>query len=91
MHRLLGEYPFCRPDLQDGNRIKDGEVRLTSEIDTQYGFTIRNTSDENLFPYLFYFDPETYTIQVRTIVRIWPRSRVDCCSPELVFAYGHGC
>ncbi|KAJ7894365.1 hypothetical protein B0H13DRAFT_2276433 [Mycena leptocephala] len=63
MHRLLGEYPFCRPDLQDGNMIKDGEVRLTSEIDTQYGFTIRNTSDENLFPYLFYFDPETYTIQ----------------------------
>ncbi|KAJ7899339.1 caspase domain-containing protein [Mycena leptocephala] len=63
MHRLLGEYPFCRPDLQDGNRIKDGEVRLMSEIDTQYGFTIRNTSDENLFPYLFYFDLETYTIQ----------------------------
>jgi hypothetical protein len=64
MHRLLGEYPFCRPDMQDGNMIKDGEVQLTSEVDAQYGFMIRNTSDEGLFPYLFYFDPETCTIQV---------------------------
>ncbi|KAJ7918675.1 hypothetical protein B0H13DRAFT_2435210 [Mycena leptocephala] len=27
--------------------IKDGEVRLTSEVGSQYGFTIRNTSDED--------------------------------------------
>ncbi|KAJ7899351.1 caspase domain-containing protein [Mycena leptocephala] len=63
MHRLLGEYPFCRPDLQDEVTMKDGEVRIASEVGAQYGFTIRNTSDEDLFPYLFYFDPETYTIQ----------------------------
>ncbi|KAJ7905979.1 caspase domain-containing protein [Mycena leptocephala] len=63
MHRLRGEYPCCTPDLQVGNMIKDGEVRLTSEVGSQYGFTIRNTSDEDLYPYLFYFDPETYTIQ----------------------------
>jgi hypothetical protein len=50
--------------------IKDGEVVLTSEVGAQYGFTIRNTSEEDLFPYLFYFDPGTYTIQVRTIGRI---------------------
>jgi hypothetical protein len=64
MHRLRGEYPCCTPDLQVGNMIKDGEVRLTSEVGSQYGFTIRNTSDEDLYPYLFYFDQETYTIQV---------------------------
>ncbi|KAJ7914399.1 caspase domain-containing protein [Mycena leptocephala] len=63
MHRLRGEYPCCTPDLQVGNTIKDGEVRLTSEVGSQYGFTIRNTSDEDLFPYLLYFDPKTYTIQ----------------------------
>ncbi|KAJ7923547.1 caspase domain-containing protein [Mycena leptocephala] len=64
MYRLLGEYPFCRPDLRDRkNMIKDGEVRLTSEVGAQYGFIIRNTFDEHLFPYLFYFDRETYTIQ----------------------------
>jgi hypothetical protein len=50
--------------------IKDGAVGLTSEVGAQYGFTIRNSSGEDLFPYLFYFDPETCTIQVRTIVRI---------------------
>jgi hypothetical protein len=70
MHRLLGEYPFCRPDQQDKNMIKDGEVRLKSEVGAQYGFTICSTFDEGLFPYLFYFNPETYTIQVSGIVRI---------------------
>ncbi|KAJ7899325.1 caspase domain-containing protein [Mycena leptocephala] len=63
MHRLRGEYPCCTPDLQVGNMIKDGAVGLTSEVGAQYGFTIRNSSDEDLFPYLFYFDPETCTIQ----------------------------
>jgi hypothetical protein len=67
MHRLRGEYPCCKPDLQVGNMIKDGEVRLTSEVGSQYGFTIRNTSDEDLYPYLFYFDQETYTIQVSSL------------------------
>ncbi|KAJ7899323.1 hypothetical protein B0H13DRAFT_2664347 [Mycena leptocephala] len=63
MYRLRGEYPCCTPDLQVGNLIKDGVVGLTSEVGTQYGFTIRNTSEGDLFPYLLYFDPETYTIQ----------------------------
>ncbi|KAJ7899357.1 caspase domain-containing protein [Mycena leptocephala] len=63
MHRLWGEYPCCTPDLHVGNMIKDGAVRLTSEVGSQYGFTIHNMSDEDLFPYLFYFDPGTYTIQ----------------------------
>ncbi|KAJ7899343.1 hypothetical protein B0H13DRAFT_2337154 [Mycena leptocephala] len=63
MHRLLGEYPFCVPDSQDGNMIKDGVVQVTSKAGAKYGFTIRNTSDEDLFPYLFYFDPHTCTIQ----------------------------
>ncbi|KAJ7906010.1 caspase domain-containing protein [Mycena leptocephala] len=63
MHRLRGEYPCCTPDPQIGNMIEDGAVRVMSEVDAQYGFTIRNMSEENLFPYLFYFDPGTYTIQ----------------------------
>jgi hypothetical protein len=48
--------------------IKDDAVQLTSEVGARYGFRIHNMSDEDLFPYLFYFDPETYTVQVRTIV-----------------------
>jgi hypothetical protein len=66
MHRLRGEYPCCTPDLEVGNLIKDGAVQLTSEVGARYGFRIHNMSDEDLFPYLFYFDPETYMIQVRT-------------------------
>ncbi|KAJ7919367.1 caspase domain-containing protein [Mycena leptocephala] len=60
MHRLLGEYPFCGPD---GNMIKDGKVQFTLKDGAKYGFTIRNTSNVDLFPYLFYFDLETYTIK----------------------------
>jgi hypothetical protein len=78
MHRLRGEYPCCTPDLEVGDMIKDGEVRLTSEVGSVYGFTIRNTSDKDLFPYLFYFDPETYTIQVSGILYIWA-ARIDSC------------
>jgi hypothetical protein len=66
MHRLQGEYPCCTPDLHVGSMIKDGAVQVTSKAGAKYGFTIRNRSDEDLFPYLFYFYPETYTIQVRT-------------------------
>jgi hypothetical protein len=73
MHPLVGEYPCCTPDLQIGNMIRDGAVQVTSKAGAKYGFTIRNTSHKDLFPYLFYFDPQTYTIQVRTIVHIWQR------------------
>jgi len=55
MYRLQGEYPACKPDPsigQDGNVVRDGEVRLASEKGAKYGFTIRNTSPEDLFPYL---------------------------------------
>jgi hypothetical protein len=90
MHRLLGEYPFRRPDLQDGNMMKDGAVRLTSKADAKYGFTIRNMSDEDVFPYLFYFDPQTCTIQASIIWGIWHRSHAESCSPELVFAHRGG-
>jgi hypothetical protein len=79
MHRLRGEYPCCTPDLEVGDMIKDGEVRLTSEVGSVYGFTIRNTSDKDLFPCLFYFDPETYTIQVSSIVRIRLRVLIPVC------------
>ncbi|KAK7008275.1 hypothetical protein R3P38DRAFT_3280853 [Favolaschia claudopus] len=56
VRRLKGEYHLRVPDtneLADGNMVIDGA----------YGFAIRISSDEELFPYLFYFDPETFTIQ----------------------------
>ncbi|KAJ7202965.1 hypothetical protein B0H12DRAFT_1243902 [Mycena haematopus] len=63
MYRLQGEYPACKPDPPNENLIRNGQVRLASEKGGKYGFTIRNTSPEDLFPSLFYLDPETYTIK----------------------------
>jgi hypothetical protein len=75
MHRLKGEHPQREPDPnfgQDGNLVKDGEVRVASQKGANYGFTICNTSGEDLFPYLFYFDPDEYTIKVSHVVFLEP-------------------
>ncbi|KAF8214404.1 hypothetical protein K438DRAFT_1001915 [Mycena galopus ATCC 62051] len=66
MHRLVGKYPGRKPDRSvglDGNIVVHGEVHLTAQADAKYGFTIRNMSPVDLFPYLFFFDPEEYTIK----------------------------
>jgi hypothetical protein len=71
MHRLMGDYPQRKPDPRvgkDGNMVENGEVRFASEVGAKYGFTIRNASVEELFPYLFYFDPDAYTIHVSNAV-----------------------
>ncbi|KAJ7208665.1 hypothetical protein GGX14DRAFT_365196 [Mycena pura] len=67
MHRLQGEYPTREPDLgfgDGGNLIRNKQARFLPDEDACYGFTIRNTSEMALFPYLFYFDPQKYTIQL---------------------------
>ncbi|KAJ7847293.1 caspase domain-containing protein [Mycena leptocephala] len=67
MHHLMGDYPQRKPDPRvgkDGNMVENGEVRFASEVGAKYGFTIRNASAEELFPYLFYFDPDAYTIHL---------------------------
>ncbi|KAJ7656494.1 hypothetical protein DFH06DRAFT_472356 [Mycena polygramma] len=66
MHRLSGDHPHRKPDLsvgQQGNMVMDGEVRFAPDANAKYGFTIRNTSPEDLYLYLICFDPETYTIK----------------------------
>ncbi|KAJ6463689.1 caspase domain-containing protein [Mycena vitilis] len=66
LHRLRGKMPVREPDKSfgvDGNLVEDGAVQFMQEDGAVYGFTIRNKSPVDLFPYLFYFDPEDYTIQ----------------------------
>ncbi|KAJ7884026.1 hypothetical protein B0H13DRAFT_1721125 [Mycena leptocephala] len=66
MHRLVGKYPGRKPDRSvglDGNMVVNGEVRLTTQADAKYGFTTRNSSPVDLFPHLFFFDPDMYTIR----------------------------
>jgi hypothetical protein len=67
MHRMHGDYPHRTPNE---NVVKNGEVQFASNALAKYGFTIRNTSSLNLFPYLFYFDPDKYTIRVSSVVLI---------------------
>ncbi|KAJ7145641.1 caspase domain-containing protein [Mycena epipterygia] len=65
MHRLMGERPGRRPDPRfgyAGNLVHKFEVQVLSEPGAMYGFTIRNNSDHDLFPYLFLFDPDDYSI-----------------------------
>jgi hypothetical protein len=69
VHRLAGEYPQRQPDVTVGNKgnmvDRSNHVWLSSGQEARYGFTIRNKSQEDMFAYLFYFDPDEYTIQVR--------------------------
>jgi hypothetical protein len=50
-----------------GNLIVGGSVRLPSKQGDEYGFKIRSTSEHSLFPYLFYFNPDDYTISVSQV------------------------
>ncbi|KAJ7135947.1 hypothetical protein C8R44DRAFT_729475 [Mycena epipterygia] len=69
VHRLLGESGNRKPDHSvghDGNLVdKYNKVLLPSgwQKGATHGFTIHNTSEEHLFPYLFFFDPVDYTIK----------------------------
>ncbi|KAJ6614129.1 caspase domain-containing protein [Mycena sp. CBHHK59/15] len=64
MHRLVGQLPVRKPDPRVGNMIKEHEVKFRSEAGAMYRLTIRNKSTQNLFPYLFYFDPDKYIINL---------------------------
>ncbi|KAF8211813.1 hypothetical protein K438DRAFT_1929038 [Mycena galopus ATCC 62051] len=50
-------------ELERWNVVRDSKVQLVSEKGAKYGLKIRNTSVEDVFPYLFYFDSERYTIE----------------------------
>ncbi|KAJ7453079.1 caspase domain-containing protein [Mycena latifolia] len=62
MHRLRGDYPFRVPDPTIGNLVVAGEAHFRLEEGAKYGFALCNYSTHDLFPYLFYFDPATYSI-----------------------------
>jgi hypothetical protein len=72
MHRLVGNFPGRYPDPTagpacDGNLVANHEAKFASEVGAKYGFTLCNASADNLFAYLFFFDPVRYTISVSII------------------------
>jgi hypothetical protein len=63
----LTESNGCRvPDQQVGNLVTNASgVGIEYDEDAEYSVAIVNTSSVGLYPYLFYFDPSNYTIDVR--------------------------
>jgi hypothetical protein len=62
MHVLTGLSPNYVPSA---NIFAHKVAQIKYKKLRKYGFTICNSSPYTLFPYLFYFDPEHYTIDVR--------------------------
>ncbi|KAJ7606040.1 hypothetical protein FB45DRAFT_951689, partial [Roridomyces roridus] len=97
MHRLTGEFGFRVPDTEFGNMVVDGEVRFQLDPEAKYGFAICNYSKYDLFPYLFYFDPATYSIDAwylpesKTMAAPLPaRGDSDVPPAQITIGYGTG-
>ncbi|KAJ7146545.1 caspase domain-containing protein [Mycena epipterygia] len=67
---LKGDIPRRQPIStrnNDGNIVKESnglyKVEIPSSKDIRYGFEICNGTNQDLFPYLFYFDPNRYIIK----------------------------
>jgi len=44
-------------------RLEEVKEAVITDMDSYYGLTLTNRSPFDLFPYVFYFDPEKYSIQ----------------------------
>jgi hypothetical protein len=58
------------PDEKIGNLLNNNDARVHADKAARYGLAITNRSHDDLFPYLFYFDPSDYSISVRYL--LWP-------------------
>ncbi|KAJ7301266.1 caspase domain-containing protein [Mycena albidolilacea] len=84
MYSLSGEYWARVPDLEFGNLLVDNEGRFRLEPEGRYGFAICNYSQYDLFPYLFYFDPATYSVDA------WYKPESPTMEPPLKAKSGPG-
>jgi len=50
---------------ESGTRVMDDAVDLRFRPDARYGIVLKNSWEDPLYPYLFYFDPSDYAIHVR--------------------------
>lgn len=67
MYRLNGTYGLFKPDEAETDLFIENKVMLLHEENARYGFAITNETPYPLFPYLFYFDPASYSIDVRSL------------------------
>lgn len=55
-------------------RVDPVRDAIITDLDPYYGLTLVNASDVDLFPYVFYFDPSDYSVQVCYIVGVCCKS-----------------
>ncbi|KAJ7694624.1 caspase domain-containing protein [Mycena rosella] len=82
MHRLEGKFPHRVP-INGQNCIRSSgrnfhRAEIKSGKTDKYGFTILNATKQDLFPYLFYFDYNKYTINVSIVLFEPPEYGIDC-------------
>ncbi|KAJ7772891.1 caspase domain-containing protein [Mycena maculata] len=93
MHTLTGPFPVREPSADIFvNKIAEVKYNKTR----RYGFTLCNRSHYDLFPYLFFFDPEQYAIDVwysppsRAMLPPLIASRDGTTATRLPIGYGGG-
>jgi hypothetical protein len=64
LYRLTRNAGFRVPDPSFGNLLIDNKASLPQDNEAEYGIAIINRSEHSLYPYLFYFDPSDYRIEV---------------------------
>lgn len=55
---------FCQPEAENNHGILFIQDAVISDLRWLYGLKLVNKSDQDLFPYVFYFDPSEYSIEV---------------------------
>ena len=81
IEEIQGEYGPVGDDLLEvptsSHSSVDVREATITDLDPRYGFTLENYSDVDLFPYLFYFDPSDYSVQVRSLSTLHRRNRLN--------------
>jgi len=60
-----GRYHMQREGSESGTRVMNDAVSLRFRPNARYGIVIKHSWTQPLYPYLFYFDPSDYGINVR--------------------------
>ncbi|KAF7366608.1 hypothetical protein MSAN_00918600 [Mycena sanguinolenta] len=97
LYKLSGRYGSRVPDMELGDLFAEGEARFPFDSSAKYGFAICNYSEYDLFPYLFYFDPASYTVaawylpEYKTIQAPLPaKPGADAEPTRITVGYGAG-
>jgi hypothetical protein len=95
---IQGEYGPVGDDLLEvptsSHSGVDVKEAVITDLQARYGFTLENSSEVDLFPYFFYFDPLDYSVQAWYIppspTMLAPLGRSRANGTPSFFALGYG-